>query len=337
MKLHVNLETNSYDIYMEKGILNRLDNYIDTSKKFMIISDEGVPKQYIDTVLQQCPKGYTHIVKQGEGSKSLGVYQEICEHMLKENFSRKDYIIALGGGVVGDLSGFVAATYMRGISFIQIPTTTLSQIDSSIGGKVAVNLDPIKNVLGCFYQPEMVMIDPNVLSTLTHRHYINGLIEALKEGLIYDASLFALFEEDSIDEHLEEIIYKALMVKKDVVEKDEREQNLRKILNFGHTIGHGIESVYGLSGLLHGECVALGMLYFIENEPLKQRVLSIYDKLGIKSDVEYDGDQVFEMMKNDKKASNGTISIVTVKELGKADIKTITLEELKHYLKGTTL
>lgn len=334
MKIHVDLKENGYDIIMEHGILANVKDYVDLNRKVMVISDEGVPLEYATNVVAQCAEGYLHVVPQGEDSKSLSVFKEICEDLLEQQFSRKDCIIAIGGGVVGDLSGYVAASYMRGIDFIQIPTTTLSQIDSSIGGKVAINLDEVKNIIGAFYQPKMVIIDPDTLQTLSKRHYINGLIEALKEGLIYDESLFTLFETGDIYKDIDQIIEKALYVKKDVVEKDEKEQHLRKILNFGHTIGHAIESYYHLSDYLHGECVAFGMLYFIENEDIKKRVLAVYDKLGIQASAPYDPDTVYGLLCNDKKAAHGSVSIVKVKEIGKAEIQDMKLEEVRALLKG---
>lgn len=334
MKIHVDLKENGYDIIMEHGILGKVKDYVDLNRKVMVITDEGVPLEYATNVVAQCAEGYLHVVPQGEDSKSLSVFKEICEDLLEQQFSRKDCIIAIGGGVVGDLSGYVAASYMRGIDFIQIPTTTLSQIDSSIGGKVAINLDEVKNIIGAFYQPKMVIIDPDTLQTLPKRHYINGLIEALKEGLIYDESLFTLFETGDIYKDIDQIIEKALYVKKDVVEKDEKEQHLRKILNFGHTIGHAIESYYHLSDYLHGECVAFGMLYFIENEDIKKRVLAVYDKLGIQASAPYDPDTVYGLLCNDKKAAHGSVSIVKVKEIGKAEIQDMKLEEVRALLKG---
>lgn len=334
MKIHVDLKENGYDIIMEHGILGKVKDYVDLNRKVMVITDEGVPLEYATNVVAQCAEGYLHVVPQGEDSKSLSVFKEICEDLLEQQFSRKDCIIAIGGGVVGDLSGYVAASYMRGIDFIQIPTTTLSQIDSSIGGKVAINLDEVKNIIGAFYQPKMVIIDPDTLQTLPKRHYINGLIEALKEGLIYDESLFTLFETGDIYKDIDQIIEKALYVKKDVVEKDEKEQHLRKILNFGHTIGHAIESYYHLSDYLHGECVAFGMLYFIENEDIKKHVLAVYDKLGIQASAPYDPDTVYGLLCNDKKAAHGSVSIVKVKEIGKAEIQDMKLEEVRALLKG---
>ena len=222
---------------------------------------------------------------------------------------------------------------MRGIDFIQIPTTTLSQIDSSIGGKVAINLDDVKNIVGAFYQPKAVFIDTDTLLTLPKRHFYNGLVEALKAGLIYDEKLFALFEEEDIPAHLEEIIYHALCVKKAVVEADEKELGLRKILNFGHTIGHAIESYYHLSQYLHGECVAMGMLYFM-SEDVQKRVLPIYKRMHLQSDVPYDSDEVFEILCKDKKASGDHVTVVKVNTIGKAELKEWKLSDVRHILKG---
>lgn len=334
MMIHVDLKENGYDIVLEHGALSKVKDLVDLNRKIMVITDDGVPLEYATSVLAQCQEGYLHVIPQGEDSKSLSVFSEICEELMHLQFSRKDCIIALGGGVVGDLSGFVAASYMRGIDFIQIPTTTLSQIDSSIGGKVAINLAEVKNIVGTFYQPKKVIIDPDTLKTLPKRHYINGLIEALKAGLIYDASLFELFEKEDIDQYIDSVIEKSLYVKKDVVEKDEKEQNLRKILNFGHTIGHAIESYYHLSDYLHGECVAMGMLYFIDDEEVKQRVLNIYRKFGIKESVAFDVDSVYGLLCNDKKASHGKVTVVKVKEIGKAELEDMKLEDVKALLKG---
>ena len=333
MKLHVDLKENGYDIYMEKGILYRLNDHIQLNRKVMIITDTGVPNSYAQTVKEQCKEGYVHVVEAGESSKSMKVFQQLCEDLLEHNFSRKDCVIALGGGVVGDLSCFVAASYMRGIDFIQIPTTTLSQIDSSIGGKVAINLDDVKNIVGAFYQPKAVFIDTDTLLTLPKRHFYNGLVEALKAGLIYDEKLFALFEEEDIPAHLEEIIYHALCVKKAVVEADEKELGLRKILNFGHTIGHAIESYYHLSQYLHGECVAMGMLYFM-SEDVQKRVLPIYKRMHLQSDVPYDSDEVFEILCKDKKASGDHVTVVKVNTIGKAELKEWKLSDVRHILKG---
>lgn len=332
MKLHMDLGKNSYDIILERGCIHKLTEYIKVDRNVIIISDDGVPSEHIQAVRKQLPHCFVHIVKQGEGAKSLEVFKELCEALLEHQFSRSDLIIALGGGVVGDLSGYVAASYMRGIDFIQIPTTTLSQIDSSIGGKVAINLHNVKNIIGAFYQPKIVFIDPNTLDTLPRRHYINGLVEALKAGLIYDPSLFSLFETGDIDQDIEVIIAKALQVKKAVVEQDEKEHGLRKILNFGHTIGHAIETSYHLKDFYHGECVALGMLYFISDEALKERVKVIYQKLGLVDHVPANIEVWLQIMRNDKKANHDEVDTIWVHEAGKAKIKTMKFSELKELM-----
>ena len=335
MILHMDLGKNSYDILIKKGCLHEIKDHIDLQRNVLIVSDDGVPNIYIEAVQAQCPNAFVHIVKQGEGAKSLSVYQEISETLLEHKFSRKDLIIALGGGVVGDLAGFVASCYMRGIAFIQVPTTTLSQIDSSIGGKVAINLHEVKNIIGAFYQPKMVFVDPETLCTLSKRHYINGLVEALKAGLIYDQELFHLFEQEDIEANIETIITKALFVKKTVVEQDEKEQNLRKILNFGHTVGHAIETSYHLQEFYHGECVALGILPFIPDEDIRNRVRSIYQKLGLRDHVLANIDQWMDIMRNDKKADKDTIDTIWVPAIGHAEIKSMTFDEIRNLLENT--
>ena len=192
------------------------------------------------------------------------MYQRVIDHLLHLDFSRNDYIIALGGGVVLDLCGFVASTFKRGLHLINIPTTTLSMVDSSIGGKVAINHSKLKNVIGSFYHPDVVLIDPETLLTLPKRHFINGTIEALKTGLIGDEQLYRIFFEDDYKEKYDEIIYRSLLFKAKIVMEDEKEQSIRKILNFGHTFGHAYESYFAMKYYLHGEAVALGILWRIK-------------------------------------------------------------------------
>ncbi len=333
MKLNINLKNAQYPVYLERGILSKISQYVNLQRKIMIITDTNVPKNYATTLQSQCKESYIYRIQASEHSKCLSVFEDICRTLLKYHFSRNDCIIALGGGVVGDLSGFVASSYMRGIDFIQVPTTTLSQIDSSIGGKVAINLDDTKNIIGAFYQPKAVFIDFDTLKTLPRRHYYNGLVEALKAGLIYDKKLFDIFENTNIDDHLEEIIYRSLCVKKDVVEKDEKEMGLRKILNFGHTIGHAIESYFDLTTYYHGECVALGMLYFID-EDIKKQLLPIYEKMHLSQNVSYNKEKVFQYIKNDKKASGNLITTVQVKQIGKAILVPMDLQQIYQILKG---
>lgn len=336
-KIIVDLKHTSYPILLERGCIHKIQEHFDLQRKVFILTDQNIPQVWIDAVCKQCPTHYVYKVHGGEQSKSMSTFEDCLQAMLDFQMTRKDVVIALGGGVIGDLGGFVAASYMRGIDFISIPTTTLSQIDSSIGGKVAINLKEVKNIVGAFYHPKAVFIDFDTLDTLPERHVINGLVEAIKAGLIHDETLFTLFEEKDWEQQLEEIIYRSLCMKKWVVEEDEKEAGLRKTLNFGHTIGHGIEAYYHLDTYLHGECVAMGMLYFIEDKQLKERVLSIYKKMGILATCPIDTKAVYEVTVLDKKANADTISVIKVKEVGKAYIEDIKKEEIMEILERGAL
>lgn len=331
MKLTMRLGPRSYDIILHRGSLGRLGQLANLcGRKILVVTDDGVPAVYADTVLAQCSDGQKLVLPQGEATKCMAQLERILTAMLEEGFGRKDAVVAVGGGVIGDLAGLAAAMYMRGVAFINCPTTTLSQIDSSIGGKTAIDLAGIKNVVGAFYQPELVIADPDTLATLPRRQYVNGLAEAVKAGLIADEQLFELFEEGDVDKDIEEIIYRSLAVKKNVVEKDERETGPRAALNFGHTIGHAIES---RGRLLHGECVALGMLPMIEDKALAKRVKAVYQKLGLPTACKEDPAALFAALCHDKKAAGGgMIRVVRVPELGAYHIDKIALEELKPIL-----
>jgi len=272
----------------------------------------------------------------GEKAKSLEIYSDLLATLLENGFSRKDFIIALGGGVVGDLAGFVASTYKRGCRFVSIPTSTLAQIDSSIGGKVAINMNGIKNCVGSFYHPETVFVDTDTLKTLETRHFYNGLVEAVKAGCIADKQLFGIFKEHAAElaadsPYLEEIITRSLLIKRSVVQQDEKEQNLRKILNFGHTIGHAIESLYNLKDYYHGECVANGMVMIEENPQIKADLTDIFAKMHIPFVPDLDADKCIEFIKNDKKASGVTIDVVKVDRIGEAYIEKTEIENLRKY------
>lgn len=331
MEINVNTSLSSYKIIIEKGVLNNLIDYLDFKGKVMIISDDGVPSTYLEKVKSQFNPAYEFVIKQGEESKSIDSFMKIHKCLLDYNFSRNDILIALGGGVVGDLTGFVASTYKRGIKYVQIPTTTLSQIDSSVGGKTAIDFEGYKNVIGTFYQPSLVLIDVETLATLPRRHFFNGLVEALKIGLTYDEELVKLFEKENFTDYVEEIIKKAVYLKKQVVERDEKELNERKVLNFGHTIGHAIESL-NLGKLLHGECVAKGMLYFIDNEAIKEKVISILNKMRITTDYKVDSSLLMKYIRNDKKSNLDSISVIKVSEIGKYKIEELSFDEIKNLL-----
>ena len=338
MKLTMQLKSRSYDIILKAGCLANLHQFTNVeNRRVFVLTDSGVPKQYAETVAAQCPKATIYTIPQGEGSKCLKVYGQVLQAMLEFGMDRKDLLVSVGGGVVGDLGGFCAASYMRGIDFVNCPTTTLSMIDSSIGGKTAVDLGDTKNIVGAFWQPKLVIVDPATLSTLPRRHYINGLAEAVKASLLADPELFAIFEKGDIDAQIGEIICRSLRFKKNIVEQDETEQGMRKALNFGHTIGHGIEAVKGIKGrrtvgLYHGECVALGMLPMIESKALQKRVRGVYRRLGLPTRTAYDKEKVLAEMLHDKKAQDGQITIIKVPGLGCWRAETIPVEGLRPLL-----
>ncbi len=305
---------------------------MDLDRKVLVVTDDGVPAIYAETILSRCRDSVLVTLPAGESTKNFDSFRMLLSKMLEASFTRKDCVVAVGGGVVGDLSGFAAACYMRGIDFYNIPTTLLSQVDSSIGGKTAVNLDGIKNIVGAFYQPKRVLIDLDLLNTLPTRQISNGLSEAVKMSLTSDAKLFELFEKGNISSSLDEIIIRSLMIKKSVVEQDEKEQGLRKILNFGHTIGHGIESFEHLNGLYHGECVALGMIPMVSDD-LRPRLINVLDKLSLPTSVELDPDAVFAAMTHDKKGEGETVTITTVPEAGKFEMKKVSFKELYPLIK----
>ena len=334
MKLTMNLGARSYDIILKRGCLSNLYQFTDlTHRKVFILTDSGVPEQYAQTVLAQCAQGTVYTVPQGEGSKCLKTYAAVLQAMLAAGLTRRDLLVAVGGGVGGDLGGFCAASYMRGIDFVNCPTTTLSQIDSSIGGKTGLDLSDTKNIVGAFWQPRAVLIDPDTLATLPRRQFHNGLAEAVKAGLIADPALFELFETGDIDADIETIIYRSLLVKKKIVEADEREAGARRALNFGHTIGHGIEAVKGVrgrrtNGLYHGECVALGMLPMIEDRKLQKRARAVLRRLELPVRTGLDKQKVLAQMQHDKKGGGDTITVIRVPGLGCWRADTIPMSEL---------
>lgn len=332
MIVQVHLEDRSYPIYIESGILQRAGELLH-GRRFAIVTDSGVPQKWVDQLKDQLDDCFVITVPQGEGSKSFQEYEHVLQQMADHNMTRKDAVIALGGGVAGDLAGFAAATYMRGIDFYNIPTTVLSQVDSSVGGKTAIDLGPVKNIVGAFWQPKMVLIDPDVLSTLPARHISNGLAEVLKMGLILDADLVSAFETDDFD--LTSAIARSVQLKASVVEQDEKEGGLRRILNFGHTIGHAIESSYGLDTYLHGECVAMGMLFMLEGPALYKRVHRILRQLQL-PEIPTDLDQktVMEMLHHDKKGSQDGVDIILVSQPGSCTIKHERYEDIDSRLQS---
>lgn len=327
MKIHMNLQEQSYDILVQRGILESAGEHLNLNRRVLVVTDSGVPAAYAKTLAQQCRESVILTVDAGEGSKSLETFGRLLGAMLDHGFSRKDCVVAVGGGVVGDLSGFAASAYMRGIDFYNIPTTLLSQIDSSIGGKTAINFGGVKNIVGAFYQPKKVLIDPDLLKTLPKRQISNGLAEAVKMAMTSDRVLFELFENEDIQSHIDEIIIRSLEIKKSVVEQDEREAGLRKILNFGHTIGHGIESSGNMSELYHGECVALGLIPMCA-ETIRPRVIEVLKKCGLYNLVPFDWEKIEAAAFHDKKTDGDSVTVTLVPEIGSFELRKMKCTEV---------
>ena len=327
-KIHINLEKDSYDIVLGCGVLSIANEYLNLNRKVLILTDSGVPSAYAEAIKQKCKEAFVYTIEQGEESKNFANFEAILNYMAENRFTRTDCVLAVGGGVVGDLAGFVASTYMRGVDFYNVPTTLLSQVDSSIGGKVAIDLGGYKNMVGAFYQPKCVLIDPEVLLTLDIRQIRAGLAESLKMATTSDANLFEIFENGEYLNDIEDVILRSLLIKKGIVERDVNEKGERKILNFGHTIGHAIESS---TQLIHGEAVALGMLYMC-SDSVRARLLPIIDDMGLELDIKLDNNTLYNLILRDKKADGDFITITYVNEIGKAELVKIPIENIQDYI-----
>lgn len=323
MTLHVKTSQGNYDIYIQRGALHRVGEIFPLDRKVLVVTDSGVPEQYGMTVASQCDDAVLFVFEQGEASKCIDTYVGILQTLVEHNFTRTDCVVAVGGGVVGDMAGFAAATYMRGIDFYNIPTTVLSQVDSSIGGKTAIDFGGYKNLVGAFYPPRGVLIDSDVLQTLPPRQVANGLAEAVKMALTHDAELFSILE--TADAVTDEMLYRALCIKKQVVEVDEHETGLRKVLNFGHTLGHAIEKVEAPS-LYHGECVALGMVPMCA-PAVRTRLVALLTKWGLPTVYTRNMEAVIEACRHDKKADGSAITVVYVPEVGSFEMKKLSFTE----------
>ncbi len=333
MILPLTLPQNSYDIVIERGCLQQAGQLLNLNRKVLIVTDTGVPEEYAKTVANACKEPVIVTLPMGETTKSFPYFEQLCRTLLKEGFTRTDCVVAVGGGVMGDLAGFVAASFMRGIDFYNIPTTLLSQVDSSIGGKVAIDLDDVKNIIGAFYQPKKVLIDPDVLSTLPPRHIAAGLSEAVKMAVCFDGELFSQIETcDNPLDMLEDIIIGSLKIKRMVVEQDEKETGLRKALNFGHTLGHAVETAS--NNYFHGECVALGMLPMC-TPTVRNRLLPILQRMNLPTKFpNIPAETLLSIACHDKKADGNEVSITFVETVGTCKFIKIPVSDLKRYLEG---
>jgi 3-dehydroquinate synthase len=339
--VHVSLGNRSYAIKIGAGLLARLGRECARLKldaRCAIITDTDVGRRFAKPAFDSLARaGFSPaliVVPAGETSKSLKTVQACYDQLAVHRIERKSFIITLGGGVVGDLAGFVAATYLRGIPFVQVPTTLLAQVDSSVGGKVGVNLKAGKNLVGAFYQPRLVLCDLDTLKTLPDREFRTGLAEVIKYGIIYDAKLFAQLERDLPKllkrerEPLISVIARCCEIKAEVVSRDETEGGLRAILNFGHTIGHAIEVVSNYGGFLHGEAISIGQVVtarisncmFNLSKRDVRRIENLFQLTGLPTRLKLNSVQrrkLFAVMRLDKKVSGGEIKFVLAKRIGK--------------------
>ena len=325
----MNLGEHSYDITVERGSLRRIGELLRLDRRVLILTDSGVPAEYAQRVANACRESHVVTLTPGESNKCIEKYTEILKVMVDAGFDRSDCVVAVGGGVMGDLAGFVASTYMRGVDFYNVPTTLLSQIDSSIGGKVAVDFGGYKNIVGAFYQPKAVVIDPEVLRTLDDRQFACGMAEAVKMFATFDAEAFEYVEREGRNAEIDRVIVRALEIKRDVVEQDEKEKGLRRVLNFGHTVGHAIESLSENNEvpLLHGECVAVGMLCMSEGET-RERIKNTVAHFGLPTTWQGRECEVIAAMTHDKKASGDSIKVIKVDKLGTFTEQKMTAREI---------
>jgi 3-dehydroquinate synthase len=339
----VPLGDRTYNILIGRNLLGRLGTEcarLQLGRRCAVISDRNVAPRYAKAVQHSLSQAgfesFLITVPAGETAKSMKSVQACYDKLAAYRLERKSFIVALGGGVVGDLAGFVAATYLRGIAFVQVPTTLLAQVDSSVGGKVGVNLKAGKNLVGAFHQPRVVLCDFDTLKTLPAREYRAGLAEVIKYGVIRDATLFALLERkmpgllNRNEKILADVVARCCEIKADVVGEDETEGGVRAILNFGHTIGHALEAISGYGKYLHGEAIAIGQVAAanlsarLSGLPAADvgRITRLFQRAGLPTGVKLSSQQVNKMcaaMKLDKKVSGGEIKFVLAAKLGRVE------------------
>jgi len=338
-KLFVKTNTSEYPIYIKNNFDELINAFKETNllgRKICIIADTNTDKLYLNTLKKLLSENFSFVCsytfKDGEKSKNLDTIIQFYKFFVENKLDRKSIVVALGGGVVGDMAGFAASSYMRGIVFVQIPTTLLAQVDSSVGGKVGVDFMGNKNMIGAFYQPAFVYINTKTLNTLPYDQFAAGMAEAIKYGYIIDSNYIEMIEKNKEEikklnsKLLQELIYKSCKSKAYVVSKDEKENGLRAILNFGHTFGHSIESLSKFT-LLHGQCVSIGMIAGLYLSAKKGKIkmseverlinlLSYFD-LPIKAE-NIKRDDIFKQMFFDKKNKNNKITLVLIEKIGKA-------------------
>lgn len=345
-KIHVNT-SQPYDVLIERGGLKKCGEYVRNitgASRAAIITDDIVGALYAQDVTDSMTKnGFECSVftfPNGEQSKNLSVFGDILDFLCESSITRSDIVIALGGGVVGDITGFAAASYLRGVDFVQIPTTLLAQIDSSVGGKTAIDIPGGKNLVGAFKQPSLVICDSDSLKTLTPEILSDGMAEAVKYGMIRDEKLFELIEShnlDNIDEIMDEMVYTCIDIKRDVVEHDEFDRGERMILNFGHTLGHAIEGWHKYTDFTHGMGVAAGMCIItgkLCGNAVLDRLVNCLENYKLPVGTDIPMNELLPFCCKDKKRESGNLSYIVCKTIGRAEIVKVTVDEFCRLMEG---
>ena len=331
----------NYDVIIGSSLLAFLGEQLlsvsGKSCKVAIISDSNVWPLYGDTATENLRDfGFdviNYVFPAGENSKNAETYLGILNFLAENNITRSDLLVALGGGVVGDITGFAAATFLRGVSFVQIPTTLLAMVDSSVGGKTAINLPTGKNLIGAFNQPRLVLCDLDTLGTLPESVFRDGCAEVIKYGVIYDAELFDHLSENGLAFDREYVISRCVELKRDVVEQDEFDTGARQMLNFGHTIGHGIEAQSGFS-VTHGQAVAIGMAIVSKSgcPAIYQQIIDVLDKFHLPTTTNFTAEQLYTSALSDKKRAGGTVNLIIPTEIGRCAIVPTNVNALKSFI-----
>lgn len=344
----INVRTSRpYDVIIERGSLKKsgeLISQVINSKKTVIITDDTVSSLYADTLVQSLEKnGITasvFVFQHGEQSKNLTTLGKIYDFLCEKRITRSDFLIALGGGVVGDITGFASASFLRGIEFVQIPTTLLAQVDSSVGGKTAIDIAGGKNLVGAFKQPALVICDSDTLRTLPQSELSCGMAEVIKYGMIRNEQLFELLEKhdiSNIDEIMDDIVYICIDIKRDVVENDEYDRGERMILNFGHTLGHAIEGWHNYTDYTHGMGVAVGMCMITErlcDNTVAERLKNCIKSYGLPTTTEAEIGELLPYCSTDKKCEADSISYIVCNKIGTAEIRKVTVAEFEKLMEG---
>ena len=344
MIIPVSLGEASYDIVLLRGALNNLNEYLDLERRVLVITDTGVPSEYLRTVLSQCKQGFSVSIEEGEESKSLDNYKTLLSILIRKGFTRTDCIIALGGGVCGDLAGFVASTYMRGVEFGFITTTLLGVVDASVGGKNGVNIGGYKNMVGTFSQPQFVICDVSLLHTLPDREFRAGLAEMIKTAILGDAELFEILERSTFEalredkSLLTDVVTRCVRVKASVVAQDEREAGCRRILNLGHTVAHAIEKES--SNYSHGEAVAIG-IYYMTRKALEhnlisdvdaKRIFALIERYGFDVELPIERKAMLKAIGGDKKRRGDALHLILPTAIGAVEDREVALDGLENFL-----